>query len=341
VSETKPASVYVTRPLPGVGAGAGVLSLKAAGFTVDQHRADEPPSRPELLARSAGCDALLCMLTERVDVEVMDGAPRLKVVANYAVGYDNIDVAAATARGILVTNTPDVLTEATADLAWALLLATARRVIEGDAHVRQDRWPGWGPTQLLGAPVYGRTLGIFGMGKIGAAVARRAAGFAMPVIYHNRSRRRVEGVPDARFVEMEELLASADFVSLHASLNDASRHVIDGAALARMKPTAILINTARGPLIDEGALVAALGQGIIAGVGLDVFEREPIVEAGLRRLANTVLLPHIGSATTEARGAMAQLCCDNIIAVLRGQRPLTPLNAEAAAADGSTGRTRR
>ena len=225
----------------------------------------------------------------------------------------------------MVTTTPDVLTEATADLAWALLLATARRVAEADGLVRGGGWRGFSPTMLLGAPVAGATLGIVGLGAIGRAVARRAQGFEMTVLYRNRHRdeaaeRELGVIP----VPLDELLARSDFVSLHAPLNPESEHLIDRAALARMKPTAILVNTARGGLVDEVALVDALRDGVIAGAGLDVFEREPELAPGLATMANTVLLPHLGSATTETRAAMVELACANIIEVLAGRPPLTP-----------------
>jgi len=320
------AKVLVTRPIPAPGAAP----LAAAGFDVEQQSVDAPLLAAELAGRVAGKDALLCMLSDRIDGALLDAAgPALRIVANFAVGFDNIDVRAATERGVLITNTPDVLTDATADVAWTLLLATARRVIEGDALVRQGRWVGWTPTQLLGAPVAGRTLGVFGLGKIGGAVARRAAGFGMRVLYTNRSRdEQAERDLGATYVPFDRLLGESDFLSLHAPLNDASRHVIDASALAAMKPTAIIVNTARGALIDEVALVVALRNRTIAGAGLDVFEAEPTLSAGLAELDNVVLLPHLGSATTDARAAMAQLCCDNILAAFEGRRPATLLNPE-------------
>ncbi len=324
-----PRSVLVTALLP----EPGTARLLAAGLQVNQHQLAAPLGRDELLAGIGGRAALLSVLTDRIDDAVLDAAgPDLRVVANFAVGYDNIDVAAATARGIVVTNTPDVLTEATADLAWALLLAASRRVIEGDALIRRGEWTGWRPSQLLGAAVQGRTLGILGLGKIGSAVARRGTGFGMRVIYHNRSRNfRAEGVTGARYVGLDELLETSDFLSLHSPLTPETRHVIDAAALARMQPTAVLVNTGRGPLIDEVALVDALRDRRIAAAGLDVFEQEPALAPGLVELDNVVLLPHIGSATTEARGAMVELCCANIVATLEGRRPLTPLNPEVLA----------
>jgi glyoxylate reductase len=316
-------AVYVSRPLP----EPGTTLLAAAGIEVEQHPHDRPPTRDELLAGLRGKAALLCLLTERVDADVLDAAPDLRVVANLAVGYDNIDVAAATARGVVVTNTPDVLTDATAELTWALILAAARRIVEGDRLVRSNQWKGWSPTQLLGMSLTGKTLGIFGMGKIGAAVARRARGFAMQVVYTNRTPNgAVEAEIGARRVSFGELLERADVLTIHAPSTPETRHVIDAAALSRLRPGAILVNTARGPLVDEAALVAALQTSRLGAAGLDVFEREPELERGLTELDNVVLLPHLGSATAEARGAMVELCCRNIVAVLAGEPPVTPLN---------------
>jgi glyoxylate reductase len=323
--------VFVTRALP----RPGITPLVDAGLDVGYRELDSAPARSELLEGVAEADALLCMLTELVDAELLDAAPNLRIVANLAVGFDNVDVAAATERGIVVTTTPGVLTEATADLAWTLILAAARRVAEADRFTRSGDWTAWSGLSFLGSPVAGRTLGIVGLGAIGTAVARRARGFDMPVLYTNR-RRNAEaeaalgaiGGPVPELVALDELLERSDVVSLHAPLNDDSRHLIDAAALARMKSTAILVNTARGPLVDESALVAALQGGTIAAAGLDVFEHEPALAPGLAELPNTVLLPHVGSATGATRGAMVQLCCNNIIAVLGGHPPLTPRNPE-------------
>jgi glyoxylate reductase len=324
--------VFVSRALPDPGIGP----LLDVGLDVSYRQLDSAPERGDLLAGVATADALLCMLTERVDAELLDAAPNLRIVANLAVGFDNVDVAAATERGVLVTTTPDVLTDATADLAWTLILAAARRVAEADRFARSGEWTAWSGLALLGAPVAARTLGIVGLGAIGAAVARRARGFDMPVLYTNRHRNldaeqtlSAHGGPAPRFVPLDELLERSDIVSLHAPLNDDSRHLIDATALARMKPTAILVNTARGPLVDEPALVAALRDGTIAAAGLDVFEHEPALAPGLADLPNTVLLPHIGSATRDTRAAMVRLCCDNIVAVLSGRPPLTPRNPDA------------
>lgn len=322
MSEAGARSVYVTRPLP----EPGTALLEAAGLLVEQHPVDAPPSRDELFARVAGKDAVLTMLTERVDAALLDAAPTVRVVANLAVGYDNIDVAAAHERGVVVTNTPDVLTEATADLTWALLLAAARRLGEGDRLVRGGGWRGWSPTQLLGQPVAGRTLGILGMGKIGRAVARRARGFSMDVRYHNRHAvAGAESELGAELVDLDTLLRTSDVLTVHAPLTDQTRHLLDARALARLQPHAVLVNTARGPIVDEEALVDALRAGTIAAAGLDVFEREPGLASGLAELDNVVLAPHIGSATTEARAAMVRVCSQNIVAVLDGQPALTPV----------------
>jgi len=317
------ARVFVSRVL----AEPGVAPLVDAGCSVRQHpSAEVAPTRDEFLAGATGCDALITLLTDRVDAEVMDRAPDLRVVANYAVGYDNIDVEAAQARGIVVTNTPDVLTEATADMTWALLLAAARHVGAGERLVRSGAWQGWSPTQLLGPGLPGKTLDIYGMGKIGAAVARRASGFGLRVVYSNRSANTVaESALGATRVSFEEMLEQSDFIVINAPLNEQSRHRFDAAAFARMKASAVLVNAGRGPIIDEAALVVALQTGQIAAAGLDVFEREPAIDAGLFECETAVLVPHLGSATVEARAAMAELCCQNVLAVLGGLAPLTPV----------------
>lgn len=317
------ADVFVTRQLP----DPEVAPLLDGGVEVDYRDDDSGCPVSELHERSAGVRGMLTVLSDRLDAATMDAAgPDLAVVANCAVGYDNIDLAAAAERGIVVTNTPDVLTEATADLAWALLMATARRIVEGDSLVRSGEWRSPSLVLLLGAPVHAKTLGVIGMGKIGAAVARRGAGFGMAILYHNRSRRpEVEAELGAEWVELDDLLERSDFVSVNAPLNDTSRHLIDAAALARMKPTAILVNAGRGPIVDEVALVEALRIGRIAGAGLDVFEREPVLANGLARLDNVVLMPHVGSATTETRAAMVRLACANILAGLAGREPPTPV----------------
>jgi len=315
--------VFVTRPLP----EPGIDLLNDSGFEVRSNPEDRPLSREELLAGVYDADALVCMLSDRIDSELLDSAPTLKVVANYAVGYDNIDVGAARQRGIVVTNTPGVLTEATADLAWALLLAAARNLGAGERMVRAGEWTGWGPMQLLGEPLQGRTLGIVGMGAIGQAVARRGKGFGMEIVYFNRNRvaPEIESSLGAEFVPFDELLRRSDFLSLHAPLNEHSRHLFNQQTFQLMKSTAVLVNTARGALIDEVELVAALQQGRLAAAGLDVYEFEPKITEGLLGLDNVVLAPHLGSASTLARGDMVRLCCENVTAVLAGGPAITPV----------------
>jgi glyoxylate reductase len=272
------------------------------------------------------------LLTDEIGPDVLDAAAGCKVFANMAVGFNNVDVAAATARRIMVTNTPGVLTECTADLTWALILAVARRVVEGDAEMRAGRFPGWGPLYMLGGEVSGATLGLIGPGRIAAAVARRAVGFAMPILYHGRRASAALEAQGARGVPLEELLESSDFVSLHVPLTAETRHLIDAQALARMKPTAYLINTSRGPVVDEQALVDALRSGVIAGAGLDVYEHEPRMVAGLSDCRNAVLLPHLGSATWATRGAMARIAAENVAAALGGRTPPNLVNQELAPA---------
>lgn len=264
-----------------------------------------------------GVDALLCLLTDRIDAPLLEGAERLRIVANMAAGTDNVDLAAAERLGIAVTNTPDVLSEATADLAFALLLAVARRLVEGDRWVRAGRFRGWSPDLLLGLDVSGRTLGIVGAGRIGRAMARRAEGFGMQVL----ARGSREGPP------LEELLERSDFLSLHIPLRAETRHLIGEPELRRMRRHAVLINTARGPVVDEAALVRALREGWIAGAGLDVYEREPALAPGLAELENVVLAPHVGSATHGTRARMAEIAADNIIACLAGRPLPTPVVA--------------
>jgi glyoxylate reductase len=273
-------------------------------------------------------DALLCLLTDRVDAALLERAPRLRVVANAVVGYEHVDLAACAARGIAVTNTPDVLTEATADLAWALVLATVRRLPQAERSLRAGEFHGWGFRDYLGGDLYGATLGIFGMGRIGRAVARRAAASGMRVIYHARrplSPEDERAAGDARYVDLASLLSESDVLSLHAPLTPETRHVLDADALARMRPTAYVVNTGRGPLVDEAALAAALREGRLAGAGLDVYEHEPRVHPDLLSLDNVVLLPHIGSATRGTRTRMAMLAARNAHAVLSGRPPLTPV----------------
>ncbi len=311
--------VLITRRLPPPAAER----LVQAGLTVDLVDQDDPPPRAVLLERARGCAALITMLSERVDAELLDaaGSP-LRVVANYAVGYNNIDLDACRVRGVRVTNTPGVLTEATADLTWALLLAAARRVVEGDRLMRTGTWSGWQPQQLLGLELHGAVLGLVGAGRIGAAVARRAAGFGMRILYTDpQPRAELDGPLRAQRVPLSELLPQVDVLSLHVPLTPQTRHLIGARELAQLKPTALLINTARGPVIDERALVAALRAGRLAAAGLDVYEEEPRLAPGLAELPNVVLLPHLGSATVTTRQRMSAMVADNVLGVLDGREP--------------------
>ena len=287
------------------------------------------PSREELLARLKDKEGLVCLLTERIDDDLLRSAPKLRIVANVAVGYDNIDLPACTRRGVVVTNTPGVLDETTADFAFALLLAVARRVVEADHFVRAGNWKGWDFDQFCGTDVWGKTLGIVGFGRIGRAVARRAAGFNMKVLYNNRTRasEQIEKELHAEYRDLNTLLAESDFISLHVPLNGDTRHLFDALKFSQMKPTAYLINTSRGPVVDEAALVHALESNKLAGAGLDVFEQEPSVHSGLKR-PNVVLAPHLGSASNETRAKMAITAAKNIVAIFQGQRPLNMLNPE-------------
>jgi lactate dehydrogenase-like 2-hydroxyacid dehydrogenase len=282
-----------------------------------------------LLRRVAGCDGILTLLTDRVDEELLDAAgPRLRVVSNLAVGYDNVDVPACARRGIAVGNTPGVLTETTADLAWALILAARRRVAEGDRYVRAGNWRTWGPNLLLGSDVHGATLGIVGFGRIGQAVARRAGGFGMNVLYTSRTRlpKAVETAHRARFVDLDELLARSDIVSLHCALTPETRGLIGRRALELMKSTATLVNTARGPVVDQAALYVALRDGVIATAGLDVTDPEPIApDDPILSLDNCVVVPHIASATHATRGRMAEMAAANLLAGVRGDPLPTPV----------------
>jgi len=296
-----------------------VMTAIREQYALVQEPPDRAPSQNELRRGFSEADAVVTTLAERVDEALLAQASRLKIIANYAVGYNNVDVVAARKRGIIVSNTPDVLTDATADLTWALLLAAARRVVEGDRWLRSGQWPGWAPTQMLGGEVAGKTLGIIGMGRIGQAVARRAAGFRMPVLYTSRRPITVPTGHSWSACSLDEVLTQSDFLSLHVPLTDTTRHLIGARALQKMKSTAFLINTSRGPVIDEEALVSALETGLIAGAGLDVYEHEPAVHATLARLSNVVLLPHLGSATLETRIRMGIICLENIAAVLSGK----------------------
>jgi lactate dehydrogenase-like 2-hydroxyacid dehydrogenase len=312
-------AVVVTRRLP-----APVESRLSELFDARLNPADRRMSRKKVAEALCSADGLLVSVSERLDAELLgtEGL-RARILANFGVGYDHIDVDAARARGIVVTNTPGVLTDDTADLAIALMLAVARRLGEGERLVRAGRWRGWGPTEMLGTRVSGATLGIVGMGRIGLAVARRARdGLGMRVLFHGGGRDpEVRSLGAERRERLGDLLAESDFVSLHVPSTSRTRHLIDEAALARMRPTAFLVNTSRGEVVDERALVEALRDGRIAGAGLDVYEREPDVPEALRAMEHVVLLPHLGSATTATRTAMGQRAVDNLEAFFRGEEP--------------------
>lgn len=326
---------------------SSVLTLLQAEHTVDLYTGDGAIPRDELLRRVADKDALVCLLTEKVNGEVLDAGPGLKVVANIAVGYDNLDVPAARQRGVIVTNTPDVLTEATAELTWALILGISRRVAEGDRLIRAGAWKRWGFDFMLGTGLHGKQLGIIGAGRIGRAVAAKAPAFGMRAVFARRERNGATGEAVAQWIEpergaggnrgvaaapsakedmsLDELLVTSDVVSIHAPSTPETRHLINKRTLARMKRSAILVNTARGSLVDEEALAWALGERLIAGAALDVYEREPGTQPALQDFENVLLSPHLGSATRETRTAMAELAVRNVLAVLNGEKPLTPI----------------
>ena len=317
MTDTRP-TLYLSRLLP-----EPVMVIVRERFRLVQEPLDTLPSPSALREGLGQSDAAIVTLGDRIDAEAIHAATRLKILANYAVGYNNIDLVAARECGLIVTNTPDVLTDATADLTWALILATARRIVEGDALVRSGRWTGWSPTQLLGTNISNKTLGIVGMGRIGQAVAQRAGGFRMPVRYHTRQPIVTSSLPrEWEYRSLQELLSEADVVTIHVPLTPATHHLIGARELAWMHPTTFLINTARGPIIDEGALVDALKTGVIAGAGLDVYEQEPAMHSGLAQLKQVVLLPHLGSATLHARVQMGLVCLENIQAVLDGHPAL-------------------
>lgn len=311
------ASVLLTRRVP-----SSVLTPLQAQHDLEVWPGDAAIPRAELLQRVAGKDALICVLTDRIDDEVLDAGSQLKIVANIAVGYDNIDVPAVRRHGVVATNTPDVLTEATAELTWALILGITRRVVEGDRLVRAGGWKGWTFDFMLGSELRGKQLGIVGAGRIGRAVAAKAGVFGMNVMFAPRVATAASG-PDQR--TLDEVLVTSDVVSLHVPGSAANRHLIDRKALARMKRSAFLVNTARGSVVDEDALVWALGERLIAGAALDVYAQEPAVHPGLAAFENVILAPHLGSATRETRTAMADLAVRNVLAVLAGQPALTPI----------------
>lgn len=307
--------LYISRLLPDP-----IMAIVRERFHLVQEPVDELPTPSALRDGLCQADAAIVTLGDRIDEETIQAATKLKILANYAVGYNNIDLFAAQQRGLTVSNTPDVLTDATADLTWALILATARRIVEGDALVRSGQWTGWSPTQLLGMEVSGKTLGIIGMGRIGQAVAQRAVGFRMAVRYHARRPPAAPSFPQEwEHRSLRDLLEAADIVTIHVPFSPGTRHLIGARELAWMKPTAILINTARGPIVDEEALVQAIKRGTIAGAGLDVYEQEPALHPALAELKQVVLLPHLGSATLHARVQMGLVCLKNIDAALEGR----------------------
>lgn len=320
--------VFVTRRIPDQG-----LALILEHCQAEVWPEETPPPREVLLEKVRHCEGLLSLLTDKIDAALMDNAPHLRVISNMAVGFDNIDVAAATERGILVGNTPEVLTETTADFAFALLMAAARRIGEAIDYVRAGKWKTWGPMLLLGQDVHGATLGLIGLGRIGSAVARRAQGFNMRVLYYDVMRREdLERQLSLIYTDLDTLLAESDFVSLHAPLTPQTRHIINADSLRKMKPTAILINTARGPLVDSRALYEALRDGVIAYAALDVTDPEPIpMDDPLLTLPNCLIVPHIASASVTTRGRMAELAARNLLAGLRGEVLPTHLNPEALA----------
>lgn len=318
--------VLVTRRLPDQ-----AMNMLEESCHVKLNAFDRAMTEGELIDEIHDCDGLLSLLTDNIDKEVMDASPNLKVIANYAVGFNNIDVAAATKKRIVVCNTPGVLTQTTADFAWALLMAVARRVVEADRFMRGGKYTGWSPTLLLGCDIYGKTLGLVGMGRIGAAVAKRASGFNMNVVYYDIKRlsQDEEEALGIKYMNFEALLKASDFISIHVPLFPDTRHLIGKEQFLIMKDSACLINTSRGPVIDENALVEALKLKQIAGAGLDVFENEPFMAPDLNKLDNVVLAPHIASATNETRTLMGVMAVKNLLAGLAGKLPPNCVNPQA------------
>ena len=312
-------NILVTRKLP-----SAVLSKLEASGTVDLYKGDAAIDPSELRKRVADKDALVCLLTDAIDKQLIDAASKLRIIANVAVGYNNIDIPYARSKGIVVTHTPDVLTESVADFTWSLILAITRRLSEGERLVRRGEWKGWALDFMLGTELKGKQLGLVGVGRIGRAVAARAPAFGMRVVY---TEPRDIDLPNSENMSLDRLLNTSDVVSLHVPLLPETRHLIDKKALTRMKRSAYLINTARGPVVDEEALAWALQQHLLAGAALDVFENEPAVHPDLLKLENVLLVPHLASATTETRTAMADLAAENVRAVLEGRPPLTPVPA--------------
>ncbi|OQZ01932.1 MAG: D-glycerate dehydrogenase [Candidatus Brocadia sp. UTAMX1] len=319
-------NVFITRQIP----EEGITLLKNSCLTVEMNPYDRSLTYDEILQHVEGRDAIVTMLSDRIDARLINNAKNLKIIANYAVGYDNIDVKAATARGIVVANTPGVLTDSTADMAWALLFSVTRRIVEGDKLTRAGKFTGWAPMMLLGGDLVGKTLGIIGAGRIGTAMAMRSRGWEMRVLYTTRSSRNaiLEENLHAKRVDLETLLKESDFISIHAPLSEKTRHLIGAKELSLMKRTAYLINTGRGAVINEVALISALRNKRIAGAGLDVYEEEPKLKPGLAELDNVVLAPHLGSATIETRTKMSLMAAENIFAVLNRQKPPNCVNPE-------------
>lgn len=308
--------VFITYKIPEPG-----IDLLKEKFDVDVYEGERFLTKQEMMERVKDADAVVTQLRDPVDKEFIDAGEKLKIIANYAVGFNNIDVEYAKQKGIYVTNTPDVLTEATADIAWALILAVARKIIPADKFTRKGKFEGWKPNLFLGYEIYGKTLGIIGMGRIGKAVARRAMGFGMKIIYHNRKRTEDDYKYNAKYVDLETLLKESDYISINAPLTKETYHLLNKERLSLLKKNAILVNTARGSIVDEKALYELLKEGKIAGAGFDVYENEPKITEGLEKLDNVVLLPHIGSATYETREKMSIMVAENIIDALEGKIP--------------------
>lgn len=316
--------VFITSIIPEI----AIKILTENNIEVIQHKSYLPISKPSLIKKAKKCDALLCLLANKIDKEIIDALPNLKIISNYAVGFNNIDVEYATQKNIWVTNTPDVLTNATADLAFALLLSCVRRIVEADEFTRKGKFKIWQSDLMLGKELNGKILGIIGAGRIGQAMGRRAVGFGMKIIYFDKKQiKDFEKQTGAKYISLNQLLKKSDFISIHTPLTKETYHLIDEKEFDLMKDGAILINTARGEVINEAALVKALKSGKLFSAGLDVYEFEPKITKDLLRMKNVVLLPHIGSATEETRTKMAELCARNIVKVLKGQKPITPVNS--------------
>jgi len=324
-----PKRVFVTRRIPDVGLNA----IKAEFRTIIWGH-ETPPSKSDIIQKSQGCSGIVTLLSDPIDTVVIESLPELEAISQYAVGFDNIDISAATRRGIIVTNTPGVLTETTADLTWALIMSACRRIVEADRYVREGKWKvAWGPRMLLGRDIHKSTLGIIGLGRIGGAVARRATGFSMRILYHSRTRNdqtdEIERETGAENTDLETLLKESDIVTIHVPLNDDTRDMIAAKELAMMKPGTVLVNTSRGSIVDENALYHSLKSGHLGGAGLDVFRQEPVsIQNPLLQLPNVVVTPHVGSATIATRDRMAQICAENLIAALGGTVPPYVVNPE-------------